>query len=227
MKSNSFDERAASITDPGDVRMPLNMQMELSKSRKEKRDLEGADLDKVRAEDEKDQNEEQEREQDQPEKEDAKGVEKSIYAVETNTLQRALLLKKSRKPNQTLQKIGKWASGALKKSSADVVSKAVKTVLEKGSLVNGVEAPKGRALASVYSRIVGINAEIAMIEDKMTNGDAMEPGEAMDANNRLKALHEDLASLILQSQGLGLKTEDMIRTAPNHQDINFKSPADA
>jgi hypothetical protein len=232
MESNSFDERAARIADLGDVRVPLNMQPALSKSRKEKRDLEGADVEKVREADadmkrvpeNEDDDSHQDAEEMDKKPDEVPEINKSIYAVETGTLQRALLLKKSRKPNKALQEIGKWASTALKKSAADVVSKAVKTVLEKGSLVNGVAAPEGRALSSVYSRIVGINSEIAMIQDKLSC-EAMEPGEAMDMNNRLKVLHEYLASLILQSQGLGLKTQDMIRTAPQHQDISFKSPA--
>lgn len=198
----------------GDVRIPLNLQVPLEKARKARKEkeasIDGIDQDKIDAADAAKKKKKDEEEGETPE------TEKSFRRVETETLQKSLLSRRSSTSTVTSM-CGSWAHRALKKSqSVDDVALAIKTVLQKAgaALVMGVKAPaSAEAKKSAYAEIVALNCEIQRLQEKLQ--DSAEPDENVKLNNALRAVYEKLAVAIMHSEGLGLKTEDMVVNKPD------------
>lgn len=196
----------------GDVRVPLNMQVPLEKARKARKEKEasvdGIDQDKIEAAKKKGKPEE--------EKDETPEAEKSFNRVETETLQKSMLARRS--SESTISSVvGAWAFKALKKSqSVDDIAHAIQTVIRKsgGAIVMGVKAPtSAEAKKSAYAEIVALNCEIQRLQEQMQESN--EPDVNVALNAKLRAVYEKLSSAIMRSEGMGLTTEDLVVSKPD------------
>lgn len=202
----------------GDVRIPLDMQARLEKARKakpEKKDsVDGIDQDKIRAAKESGKKKDEE-EGEEPEGEPE--TVKSFYRAETETLQKALLRRAPRIASVAVG-AGMWASKRLQKAcDIDLLARAMRVTLEKSagaSIVMGVRpSSSAEAKKSAYATIVGLNAEIQRLQEQIQN--CSETDEQVKLNAKLRAAYEKLSMAIMQSEGMGLKTEDMVVDKPD------------
>lgn len=123
-----------------------------------------------------------------------------------------------------------WAIDGVrwKKREMDAVSKALKNTLEKAEpWVGGIEKAPEDVTMAAHKKITDINAEIESVNEKISA--EIDPSAQLVLHNRLKDLYEQVAVAVMASEGLGLKTEDLIRDQPDPrfkgQDYGFHTPA--
>lgn len=210
----SIDAAALARSQGGDVRIPLDMQARLEKARMakpEKKDsVDGIDQDKIRAADEAKKKKDED-DSEEPE------TEKSFYRAETETLQKSLLRRAPRIASVAVG-AGMWASKRLAKAcNLDIMAKAMRTTLEKAAgatIVMGVKAPaSAEAKKSAYATIIALNCEIQRLQEKLQ--ECSEVDEQVKLNAQLRSVYEKLSIAIMQSEGMGLKTEDMVVDKPD------------
>lgn len=217
----SLDDRAAELAKSqhfGDIRIPMDIAARLRKGAEKKESMDGVDLDKIRAQKDGDDKEDgDEKKSDEPKKEDSEeSYAKSFHAVETGTLQKARLQKIARVPDPFFVKVGKWISDSLVKSDIGTLRKAVAAALPdyqheaKGkTLVAGLPEPKALSEGDNDPKILKINEEIANLQVRMCY-EGSDPFDQSVIFNQLQATYERLAEAVMNSMGLGLKTEDLI-----------------
>lgn len=215
----SIDAAAIARSQGGDIRIPLDMQARLEKARRgskpEKKDsVDGIDQDKIRAAKESGKEEGDEEEKEKPETDES---HKSFYRAETETLQKSLLARGARVMSAAAG-AGAWVSKRLQKAcDLDIMAKAMRVTLEKAAgsaLVMGVKAPaSAEAKKAAYASIVALNCEIQRLNEQIQ--DCNEPDEQVKLNAKLRAVYEKLAIAVMQSEGMGLKTEDMSCDKPD------------
>ena len=148
-----------------------------------------------------------------------KSIWDSFSRTQTETLQKAMLTRK--KPSLT-SSLGLWAFKAISsgKGSFDSIAKAMRTTMEKAvgaTLVGGIKAPSGAPKASAHAHIVGLNAEIQTIQEQIQGCSDTEMQVKYD--KELRALLEQLAVAIMSSEGLGIKTEDLVQENSRKVDV--------
>ena len=146
-----------------------------------------------------------------------KGFEENFFKSETETLAKYVLARKNRQ-NTVAVAAGYWLNKRLQKScKIDFLARVVRETLEKSSgasIVMGI--PVSDVVGSsktAYARIIAANAEIQRLQEQIQG--CNEPDVEVDLNRKLRAVYEKLALAVMQSEGLGLKTEDMIVDKPD------------
>jgi hypothetical protein len=259
---HSLDTRAASLekSDCGDVRIPLNMQADLLKARKlrkEKKDsVDGVDQDKIRAMKQKEKGDKKKEGEEEGEPEEAYGTApvkgpggdtfkypkaepkapamtkpsantyafkslwESFARTQTETLQKAIMAQKGSKPSM-LAICGAWCREKLTSGVAlDTVAKSMRNTIEKcagATIVGGLKAPTGAPKASAHAHIVGLNAEIQTLQEKISG--CSDPEMQVKYDRQLRSLMERLATCIVASEGLGIKTEDLMQANTRKVDV--------
>lgn len=206
-----------------DVRIPLDAQAEMAKARKSKESC--VDSDKIRAADEQvaaESGQSQESETAEDKKKRLESQDCVGFRAATNTMARERMLGKSQSlPG--LAELGVWMHLCISAGhhKVDDLAKSVRGYFEKAagaSLVMGMPATDAAVSKAAYARIVALNVDIQECLDKD------ETATDLVVQAKLRKLYEDLAKEIMRSEGLGLKTEDMIPADPAAQDTAFKSP---
>lgn len=124
-----------------------------------------------------------------------------------------------------------WALDQLRHKKPGAIAKAVTmTLCKSGTFVGGVEVSDGLPASTkeAYARVVHLWGEIAECEEKIQQG-FDDPEEGMTIFKKLRGYYEDLMRATMASEGLGLKTEDMVRdegdTRFKHTEYQFEPTA--
>jgi hypothetical protein len=141
-----------------------------------------------------------------------KSLAESFYRIETQTLQKSLMAFKGAK-RSILAICGAWGHEHIAKKDVafDTIAKSMRSTIEKAagaSIVAGLPAKCGHSKASAHAHIVGLNAEIQALQEKISG--CSEPDQQVKYDKQLRQLMEHLSVAIMASEGLGVNTQDLI-----------------